>query len=313
PAVIGTMAALTLSAQQAAVSFKNITLAAMVLVIAIGALCSWAIIKKELQPLEELSLQVAALGADNLSTPIKVHATGDEIEQLSTAIIKMLERVNDAYIMQKNFSANAAHELKTPLAAMQSKQEVFKMKPRTQAEYDGLLEVICRNTQRLSSLVGELLEITNQAPTDMSQRIELAPLAEEFAIDLEPLAKEKGVFITVEGQGSIVGNEGLIQRALFNLMENAIKYNVEGGTVTVKIDKQGDKVRILVEDTGEGIPQEQKDKVFDLFFRVDKSRSREMGGSGLGLAIVQHIVQQHNGVITVRDNSPQGTVFEVVL
>ncbi|MEG1801327.1 MAG: HAMP domain-containing protein [Oscillospiraceae bacterium] len=138
----GTMAALTLNAQQAAISFKTITLGAMVLVIAVGALSSWAFIKKELQPLEELSLQVAALEVDNLSAPVRVHTTGDEIEQLSTAITQMLERVNDAYNMQKNFAANAAHELKTPLAAMQSKLEVFKMKPRTQAEYDGLFEVI---------------------------------------------------------------------------------------------------------------------------------------------------------------------------
>ncbi|MEG1894930.1 MAG: ATP-binding protein [Oscillospiraceae bacterium] len=309
----GTMAALTLNTQQAAISFKTITLGAMVLVIAVGALSSWAFIKKELQPLEELSLQVAALEVDNLSAPVRVHTTGDEIEQLSTAITQMLERVNDAYNMQKNFAANAAHELKTPLAAMQSKLEVFKMKPRTQAEYDGLFEVIQRNTQRLSSLVGELLELTNQAPMDMHRRIDLAAIAEEFAMDLEPLAREKGVSIAVEGQGDITGNEGLMQRALFNLMENAVKYNVEGGTVLVQIKKEGDRVLIKVSDTGLGIPQESKDKVFDLFFRVDKSRSREMGGNGLGLAIVQHIVHQHKGVITVRDNRPQGTVFEIAL
>ncbi|MEG1744121.1 MAG: HAMP domain-containing sensor histidine kinase [Ruthenibacterium sp.] len=295
-------------------AFNLISVSAMLLIIVSGSACVYFYVKKELRPLEALSEQVQRLDAEHLSIPLVVHATGDEIEQLSAAISDMAVRVNDAYVMQKSFSSSAAHELRTPLAAMQSKIEVFRMKKeRSMPEYAGLVDALSRNTQRLSDLVQELLELTNQAVMNMTQQVNLRALAEEAALDLEPLAEEKQVRILVEGQASTVGNDCLLQRAVFNLMQNAVKYNVAGGTVAVSMGQRASKVWLCVADTGIGIPQERKEHVFELFFCVDPSRSREMGGNGLGLAIVKRILTQHGGSIAVKDNQPQGTRMEMVL
>ena len=294
-------------------SFNVITIYAMFFVVAAGGVFVFFFVKRELSPLEVLSEQVQNLNAENLSIPITVHATGDEIERVSVAVNDMAARVSDAYLMQKNFSASAAHELRTPLASMQSKIEVFRMKKdRTAEEYEQLVQTIDRNTQRLSDLVMQLLEFTNQAELDMTQHVNLRTIVEEAVIDLETLAREKQIKISVLGDATILGNDCMLQRAVFNILQNAVKYNQMAGTVTVSLCQNEQNVVLSVTDTGIGIPAEMRDRIFELFFRVDRSRSREIGGNGLGLSIVKRIVTQHGGTILVTDNAPHGTCMTLI-
>ncbi|MEG1153932.1 MAG: HAMP domain-containing sensor histidine kinase [Ruthenibacterium sp.] len=297
-------------------TFNFIAVFSMFAVIVAGGAFVFFFVKRALMPLEELSQQVQTLDADTLATPLVLTATGDEIEQLSRAIRDMTVRVSHAYLMQKNFSASAAHELRTPLAAMQSKMDVFNMtSTHSDADYQALIDTLGHNTARLSALVVELLALTSHAEMDMSQTVNLRALAEEATMDLEPLASAKQVQIVLAGDASVTGNDGLLQRVMFNLMQNAIKYNVQGGSVTVTMTQHGTQAQLVVADTGIGIPDALalKERVFESFFRVETSRSRALGGNGLGLAIVKHIVTQHHGCIVVTDNLPQGTRMEVTL
>lgn len=300
--------------QQAQRSFRGVTIFATLLVLAGGGIFLFWYVKRALNPLESLAEQVRQLDAEHLTGSISVSATGDEIEQLSVAVAEMLDRVNQAYTMQKNFSASAAHELRTPIAAMQAKIEVFRMqKAGTPAQYDALVDTLARNTERLSGLVVQLLELTQQAAVDMEQQVNLYELAEEAAMDLAPLAQQKNVTIVVTGTAQTVGNDCLLQRAIFNLMENAVKYNLSGGKVTVTLTQKGEHACCCVADTGIGIPKELQSHIFDFFFRVDPSRNREVGGNGLGLALVKHIITRHGGTLRVTDNHPQGLCIEFYL
>lgn len=238
---------------------------------------------------------------------------GMKFGRLPAAIQDMTLRVNKAYADQKNFSANAAHELRTPLAILQNKLEVFRLKKdRSIEEYEELYQVLYQNVERLSVLVKELLQFTNQNTVNMKIPVSLSDLAQEAVMELEPLTISKNISITVTGEASILGNDSLLQSIVFNLMQNAVKYNVDNGSVQVKIEKQDHLVKFIVSDTGIGIPEDARLHIFEPFFRVDKSRSREMGGNGLGLALTKRIVEQHGGKISVYNNMPHGTIFEVV-
>lgn len=295
-------------------TFNLTTLGSMILIVLLGGALVFIFVKHELSPLEKLSEQVQTIDADNLSAPITISNTGNEIEQLSLAIADMAARVNDAYIMQKSFSGAAAHELRTPLAAIQAKIEVFKLKSnRTKEEYSQLINTVSSNVARLSDLVQQLLQLTSQADSDLTQQLNLRTIAEEAALDLQPLAAQNNIEIIIEGEGEIKGNDCLMQRAIFNLMQNAVRYNTKNGKVYVTIKPENGKTVIEVADTGIGIENEHRDKIFDLFYCADKSRSRELGGNGLGLAIVKQIITSHKGTVSVRQNSPSGTVFEIIL
>lgn len=294
-------------------SFSIITLLAMLGVIVGGSLLIYFFVRRELRPLEDLSNCLNALSADNLSSAITIRSTGDEIEQLAIAINDMQTRVSDAYIMQKGFAQNAAHELRTPLAVMQTKIDVFKLKPkRTNSEYDALIDVMASSTCRLSALVNELLELTNNDKMDMAQSVNLKELCCEAQMDLASLSENRNISIKINGEGTVLGNDCLLQRLVFNLMQNAVKYNDENGYVNVDISQSNEHTILTVSDNGAGIADSEKSKVFDLFYRTDKSRSRELGGNGLGLAIVKRIVAQHNAVIAIKNNVPKGSVFEVI-
>ncbi|WP_312103462.1 sensor histidine kinase [Pygmaiobacter massiliensis] len=301
----------TIPAAIAQRSFSGVTVLSTLLVLTGGGAFLFWYVKKSLKPLETLAHQVRQLDADHLSCSLDVVSTGYEIEQLSGAVSDMLGRVNDAYTMQKNFSASAAHELRTPIAAMKSRIDVFQMKPEhTPDQYGHLIDTISQNTERLSGLVEQLLDLTNQTAVDMEEHVDLRALAEEAAIDLEPLAAKQNITITVTGHAETTGNDCLLQRALFNLMQNAIKYNLPGGTVTVTLCQREGRACCRVADTGRGVPKELQPHIFDLFFRVDASRSREIGGNGLGLALVKRIIEQHAGTLKVSDNLPQGLCIE---
>lgn len=300
--------------QQAQIKFVcTITLSAIT-VIVLGVLSIYFYIKRQLMPLEALSREVGSLEAESLKAPLHTKPNNLELNQLVDSFNAMRTRVSDSYTMQKNFSGSAAHELRTPLAAMQAKLEVFYMKKdRTCQEYDQILDVVSSNNDRLISLVNELLELTQGTDVELCDTVGLRAAAEEAVIDLDPIMAQNGISASIEGEAVVNGNDCLLQRMVFNLIQNAVRYNVPGGSVKVRITQEGNGARLTVADTGAGIPDEMKAQIFEPFFRVDKSRSRELGGCGLGLPIVKQIVERHGGAIAVADNPGGGTVVIVEL
>lgn len=296
-------------------NFRNAAWISMLMVLFVGSVIIYFSSRRALKPLEILSRKVSTMQIDNLTEPINMPRTNDEIAKLSKAFNEMRRRIYDSYSIQKNFSSNAAHELKTPLAVMQTQIEVFRMKKnRTLEEYDTFIDMVSNNTDRLSAVVTELLELTNECEISMQQNVSLKELLEEVLFELEDTANLRHIHLELDGENAIIkGNDRLLQRAFFNLMENAVKYNVADGYVRVSIARSNDKVTITIEDSGVGIPEEQVDQIFEPFFRVDKSRSREIGGSGLGLAIVKKVIDKHSGTISVKANPTGGSLFTVFL
>lgn len=288
--------------------FRGTTVLVMLFLIGLGSALTYLFASKTLKPLEDLTDRVDHITIHNLDEGVPIPRTKDEVARLAQAFHDMTEKLNLSYQVQKNFSANAAHELRTPLAAIQTQLDVFQMKPdRNAEEYTALLQSVGASTERLSNLVKDLLTFTNEQKLDKREPVELRSLLEEIVFELEERASARQIKITISGEGTVFGDDGLLQRAFYNLISNAIRYNVDGGSIS--IDVTDDKVTIA--DTGVGIPDDAKPYVFDAFFCVDKSRSRELGGSGLGLAIVKSIVENHGGYICVENNQPQGSVFVV--
>ena len=227
----------------------------------------------------------------------------------------MTEKLDRAFSVQKRFSADAAHELRTPLTVMQTKLDVFRKKEQhTPEEYNALISAFQKQLGRLRSLVTELLDIANMEGDWNMQEVSLLEILEDVSADLLPVADDKNITISLSGKdGCVLGNPGLLYRAFYNLVENGIKYNVPGGNVDVEIEEKGNAVTVSVSDTGNGIPESMKNQIFEPFFRVDKSRSREMGGAGLGLSMVDAIIKKHSGTVTVTDREGGGSCFTVTL
>lgn len=288
--------------------FRGTTIWVMACLIVFGSALTYVFATKTLKPLEKLTDTVNNININNLDEKIPIPGTGDEVDRLTKSFNDMTTKLNLAYQVQKNFSANAAHELRTPLALIQTQVDVFQMREdRSLTEYTALLSSISESTDRLSHLVNDLLSFTNEQEIDMAEQVNLRELIEETAFELEETAEAKQVQIIISGESTVPGSDSLLQRAFYNLISNAIRYNVDGGRIMVQISEK----RVTVADTGIGIPDEAKPNIFNTFFCVDKSRSRELGGSGLGLAIVKNIIEKHNGYIYVKDNQPQGSVFVV--
>lgn len=287
----------------------------MVLVIAIGGALTYYMTGSALEPLQELSSQMKNRTVHNLSEELIVPPSHDEIAALTDSFNQMSHKLDDAFAMQKHFSQSAAHELRTPLTVLKTKVDVFKKKKEhTPEEYDKLLTVITTHTDRLADLVNDLLGLTNMDALGCEEKIELKALLSEITQELMPLAAERRVVISVEGtEKEVSGNKALLHRAFYNLVENAIKYNTESGTVKITVSGEEYHGRVVVADTGIGIPPEVQGLIFEPFFRVDKSRSRQMGGAGLGLAMVKSIIEKHAAQIAVSANTPCGTVFTVTL
>ena len=311
------MTALTPSedSQAARDQFQYQSVLYMALVIVAGGALTYYMAGKALKPLQELSAQMKNRTVHNLSEELTVPQSRDEIADLTDSFNQMTRKLDEAFAMQKRFSQSAAHELRTPLTVLKTKVDVFKKKTEhTPEEYDKLLAVITTHTDRLAGLVKDLLDLTNMDALDCEGKIELKALLTEVTQELAPLAKEKRIDISVEGlEKEIAGNKSLLFRAFYNLVENAIKYNVESGTVKITISDECNHGRVVVEDTGIGIPSEAQALIFEPFFRVDQSRSRQMGGAGLGLATVKSIIEKHGGQIVVSANTTGGTVFTVTL
>ena len=237
-----------------------------------------------------------------------------EFRQLSRSFNQMLERLNNAFAAQRQFTGNAAHELRTPLALMQAQLELFSAEhPDVRPETAEFLTLLREQTERLTQMTKTLLEMSNLQQVARNEQLQLAPMVEEIFTDLAPLAEKRSITLEAEGDAALTGSDALIYRMLFNLTENAVKYNHLGGSVRVELAQGQEKCIIRVSDTGCGIPEEYQRSIFHPFFRVDKSRSREYGGAGLGLSLVWEIADLHGGSVWVEESSDKGTTIAVEL
>ncbi|GGD99239.1 sensor histidine kinase [Paenibacillus nasutitermitis] len=306
----------SVDSQQARMDFRMKSIIYMIFVIVGGGFLTYYISGKALKPLHTLNGQVKNINVHNLSETLSVPPTKDEIAELTVTFNEMTDTLDNAFMMQGRFSASAAHELRTPLAVLQTKVDVFKKKKEhTNEEYDALISVIEKQTHRLRGLVGNLLEMTNMNDNGEQSSICIKDIFEDIISELSHIAKDKQVTMFLDCDNSIVtGNTDLLYRAFYNLMENAIKYNVDGGNVEVHVYRLSkEQVSIKIKDTGIGIPDNNKKNIFEPFYRVDKSRSRQVAGAGLGLSIVDSIIKKHKGTLTVTDNENGGSCFNVIL
>ena len=293
---------------------------ATTIIILLSSVCTYFLTKKTLTPLQKLTSEVSQIQAQNLSTQLAVPNSKDEIAQLTSSFNEMLTRLDNAFSTQKQFSANAAHELRTPLAVLQTNLEVFEKKQEPEmVEYRQLFTMIKEQTARLSQLVGTLLDMTNLKSVPRTDQVTLEELVDEVFCDLDPVAEEAGISIhfndsaNQDSHTDVTGSYVLLYRAVYNLVENAIKYNRPHGSVSVSVKQENGQAMVLVTDTGIGISPENQEKIFDPFFRVDKSRSRAMGGAGLGLALVDSIAKEHGGTVKVLESSKTGSTIALML
>ena len=269
---------------------------------------------RALKPLRSFASQVEMVQMTNLADMKIDEDVLPEFKQLSRSFNQMLERLNTAFSAQRQFTGNAAHELRTPLALMQAQLELFSAEhPDVRPETAEFLALLREQTERLIQMTKTLLEMSNLRQVARNERIQLAPMIEEIFTDLAPLSDKRGVTLTAEGNGIMTGSDALIYRLIFNLTENAVKYNRQGGSVRVSVTQKPEKLLLRVSDTGCGIPKEYQCSIFQPFFRVDKSRSREYGGAGLGLSLVWEIADLHGGSVWVEESSDKGTTIAVEL
>ena len=294
---------------------KNSLLISAILAL-IGGVVTYFISGHALRPIREFSDKIDEVQAQNLADSRIEENKVKELNQLSVSYNKMLERLSDAFEIQRQFTANAAHELRTPLSLMQVQLDLYNSTRHPDNDADTLqtIKMVTEQNGRLSKMVKTLLDMSELQTVGRDDEIMVDALVDEVLADLDPLAQEKNIKLTGKCKNiTMVGSDILIYRLVYNLVENAIKYNHPGGQVTVTAYWKEKYVYLSVEDTGNGIPEELRERVFEPFFRVDKSRSRELGGVGLGLALVREIVRVHDGSITVRSNPSGGTVFDVIL
>ena len=295
--------------------YKKKSLLFSTLLALLGGVVTYYIVGHALKPLKKFSDKIEEVQAQNLSDSRIEENEVKELSQLSVSYNKMLERLSEAFEMQRQFTANAAHELRTPLALMQVQLDLYNSTehPGNDECTGHTIAMITEQNERLSKVVKTLLDMSELRITVRDEKIMVDALVEEVLEDLEPLAAEKNVELIGKCKPvTMTGSDILIYRLVYNLVENAIKYNHPEGKVTVTACQKEKKVILSVADTGSGIPGELRERVFEPFFRVDKSRSRELGGVGLGLALVHEIVKAHDGSISIKDNPSGGTVFEVV-
>ena len=269
---------------------------------------------RALKPLRSFTSQVEQVQLNNLADMRIDEDSISEFRQLSRSFNQMLERLNNAFAAQRQFTGNAAHELRTPLALMQAQLELFSAEhPDVRPETAEFLTLLREQTERLTQMTKTLLEMSNLQQVARNEQLQLAPMVEEIFTDLASLAEKRSITLEAEGDAALTGSDALIYRMLFNLTENAVKYNRLGGSVRVELAQGQEKCIIRVSDTGCGIPEEYQQSIFHPFFRVDKSRSREYGGAGLGLSLVWEIADLHGGSVWVEESSDKGTTIAVEL
>ena len=281
----------------------------------LGGVATYFISGHALKPLREFSDKIEEVQVQNLADSRIEESKIKELNQLSVSYNKMLERLQDAFEVQRQFTANAAHELRTPLSLMQVQLDLYHstQHPGSDADTLQMIKMVTEQNDRLGKMVKTLLDMSELQTVGRDEKIILNDLVDEVLEDLEPLAQEKNIKLIGKYKNiTMIGSDILIYRLVYNLVENAIKYNHLDGQVTVNAYKNQKHIYLSVEDTGSGIPKELRERVFEPFFRVDKSRSRELGGVGLGLALVHEIVRVHDGSISIKSNPAGGTIFEVI-
>ena len=295
--------------------YKKNSLIISALLALLGGVATYFISGHALRPIREFSDKIEKVQAQNLADSRIEENQVEELNQLSVSYNKMLERLSDAFEIQRQFTANAAHELRTPLALMQVQLDLYNSTRHPGSDEDTLqtIKMVTEQNDRLGKMVKTLLDMSELQTVGRDDKIIVDALVDEVLADLEPLVQEKNIKLIGKCENiTMVGSDILIYRLVYNLVENAIKYNHAGGQVTVTADRKEKQVHLSVADTGNGIPEELRERVFEPFFRVDKSRSRALGGVGLGLALVHEIVRVHDGSITVRSNPSGGTIFDVM-
>ena len=292
----------------------------LLVVIVAGSCVAYFLIGHYTKPVQQLSAHMKEMSPNTLSDSIEIEGGGEEIQELVKSFNQMTEQLDEAFAMQRRFSASAAHELRTPIAVLRTKLDVFKKKKREQHEYDELVDTMETYIDRLSSIITDLLEFAETSELGEAEDVSLDSVIKTVVDDLESVAQNNMINVQIdiqpkaqsEAQTFIVkGNTNLLYRALYNLVENAIRYNNEEGSVNITLETKGQEGVIIIADTGVGIAPEQRELVFEPFYRVNKSRSREFGGAGIGLSLVKTIFKRHGASITVSENNPQGSVFTI--
>lgn len=292
----------------------------LLFVIVAGSCVAYFLIGHYTKPVQQLSAHMKEMSPNTLSDSIEIEGGGEEIQELVKSFNQMTEQLDEAFAMQRRFSASAAHELRTPITVLRTKLDVFKKKKREQHEYDELVTTMETYIDRLSSIITDLLEFAETSELGEAEDVSLDSVIKTVVDDLESVAQNNMVNVQVnvqpkvqsETQTFIVkGNTNLLYRALYNLVENAIRYNHKEGSVNITLEIRGQEGVIIIADTGVGIAPEQRELIFEPFYRVNKSRSREFGGAGIGLSLVKTILKRHGASITVSENNPQGSVFAI--
>ena len=295
--------------------YKRNSLIVSALLALLGGVAAYFISGHALKPIREFSDKIEEVQAQNLADSRIEASKIKELNQLSVSYNKMLERLSDAFEIQRQFTASAAHELRTPLSLMQVQLDLYHstQHPGSDADTVQMIKMLTEQNDRLGKMVKTLLDMSELQTVGRDEKIILNDLVDEVLEDLELLAQEKNIKLIGKYKNiTMIGSDILIYRLVYNLVENAIKYNHSDGQVTVNAYKKQKHIYLSVEDTGSGIPKELRERVFEPFFRVDKSRSRELGGVGLGLALVHEIVRVHDGSISIKSNPAGGTIFEVI-
>ena len=292
----------------------------LLFVIVAGSCVAYFLIGHYTKPVQQLSAHMKEISPNTLSDSIEIEGGGEEIQELVKSFNQMTEQLDEAFAMQRRFSASAAHELRTPITVLRTKLDVFKKKKREQHEYDELVTTMETYIDRLSSIITDLLEFAETSELGEVEDVSLDSVIKTVVDDLESVAQNNIINMQIdvqpktqsEAQTFIVkGNTNLLYRALYNLVENAIRYNSEEGSVNIALETEGQEGVIIIADTGVGIAPEQRELVFEPFYRVNKSRSREFGGAGIGLSLVKTILKRYGASITVSENNPQGSVFTI--
>lgn len=280
----------------------------------LGGVLAYFVSGRALKPLKSFASQVENVQPDNLADMKISEDVLPEFKQFSKSFNGMLDRLDEGFSAQRQFTGNAAHELRTPLALMQAQIELFSVE-HSDIQHDTaeLLKLLQEQTERMSQMTKTLLEMSELRTVPCNDVIELAPMFEEVFADLAPLAEKRGITLECDGDGTIIGSDTLIYRMLFNLTENAIRYNRPNESVRACVSERNGQIFIRVRDNGNGIPEQYRESIFQPFFRVDKSRSREYGGVGLGLALVREIALLHGGRVLAEESTENGTVMLVIL
>ena len=305
---------LTIIVSDAQQSFGATNWLITVAVTLLGGVLAYFVSGRALRPLRDFAAQVEQVQPNNLAEMKISEDVLPEFKQFSASFNDMIDRLDQGFSAQKQFTGNAAHELRTPLALMQAQMELFSLEhPGVNPETADFLKLLQEQTERMSQMTKMLLEMSELRSVPCNDRIELAPLVEEVFADLAPLAEQREIALEFAGDATMVGSDTLMYRLVFNLVENALRYSRSGTAVGVSVCEETNRILLRVRDRGTGIPEQYKESIFQPFFRVDKSRSREYGGVGLGLSLVWEIAALHGGAVEVEESTNEGTVMLVTL